>query len=104
LEKFASYLVLKHMDGLRGLYSSRVNAYRNVLVACVEGEVHSIGARMVADLLDIEGSAVDFLKVDVPMSESIEILEIRRPDLVALSVRTSNGLDMRAVCSENSGR
>ena len=62
LEKLASHLVLKHMDRLRGMHSSeRPRLPQRILVACVEGELHCIGARMVADLLDIEGWSVDFL-------------------------------------------
>ena len=94
LEKLASNLVLKHMDRLRGIHSSDSQRLpQRILVACVEGELHCIGARMVADLLDIEGWVVDFLGADVPTSALIETVRIRRPDLVALSVRTSNGLN-----------
>jgi MerR family transcriptional regulator, light-induced transcriptional regulator len=94
LEKLASHLVLKHMDRLRGMHTSeRQRLPQRILVACVEGELHCIGARMVADLLDIEGWPVDFLGADVPTASLIDIIKIRRPHLVALSVRTSSGLD-----------
>jgi MerR family transcriptional regulator, light-induced transcriptional regulator len=94
LEKLASNLVLKHMDRLRGMHSNeRQRLPQRILVACVEGELHCIGARMVADLMDIEGWPVDFLGADVPTASLIETIEIRRPHLVALSVRTSSGLD-----------
>jgi MerR family transcriptional regulator, light-induced transcriptional regulator len=94
LEKLASHLVLKHMDRLRGMHSSEGQRFpQRILVACVEGELHCIGARMVADLLDIEGWPVDFLGADVPTPALIETVKIRRPHLVALSVRTSSGLD-----------
>ena len=91
LEKLASNLVIKHMDRLRG--SPRQRLPQRILVACVEGERHCIGARMVADLLDIEGWPVDFLGADVPTPALIETIKIRRPHLVALSIRTSSGLD-----------
>jgi methanogenic corrinoid protein MtbC1/DNA-binding XRE family transcriptional regulator len=94
LEKLASHLVLKHMDRLRGMHISEGQRLpQRILVACVEGELHCIGARMVADLLDIEGWPVDFLGADVPTPALIETIKIRRPHLVALSVRTSGGLD-----------
>jgi MerR family transcriptional regulator, light-induced transcriptional regulator len=48
---------------------------------------------MVADLVDIEGWPVDFLGADVPTASLSETIKIRRPVLVALSVRTSSGLD-----------
>jgi methanogenic corrinoid protein MtbC1/DNA-binding XRE family transcriptional regulator len=94
LEKLASHLVLKHMDRMRGMHTTdRQPLRQRILVACVEGELHCIGARMVADLLDMEGWPVDFLGADVPTASLIETIKIRRPHLVALSVRTSSGLD-----------
>jgi methanogenic corrinoid protein MtbC1/DNA-binding XRE family transcriptional regulator len=94
LEKLASHLVLKHMERLRGMYSSDGQGLpRRILVSCVEGEQHCIGARMVADLFLIEGWSVDFLGADVPTSALLETIKIRQPQLVALSVRTLIGLE-----------
>lgn len=94
LEKLASHLVLKHMERLRGMYSSDGQGLpRRILVSCVEGEQHCIGARMVADLFLIEGWSVDFLGADVPTSALLETIKIRQPQLVALSVRTYIGLE-----------
>lgn len=94
LEKLASHLVLKHMDRLRGMYSSEETRLpQRILVACVEGEQHCIGARMMADLFVIEGWSVDFLGADVPTPALLDTIKIRRSQLVALSVRTSTGLD-----------
>jgi MerR family transcriptional regulator, light-induced transcriptional regulator len=94
LEKLASHLVLKHMDRLRGMYTAdQLRFPYRVLVSCVEGEQHCIGARMVADLFLIEGWLVDFLGNDVPTPALVDTIKIRRPQLVALSVRTSTGLD-----------
>jgi len=93
LEKLASHLVLKHMDRLRGMYSSDGHRLpQRILVSCVEGEQHCIGARMVADLFLIEGWLVDFLGADVPTPALLDTIKIRQPQLVALSVRTSAGL------------
>ena len=94
LEKLASHLVLKHMERLRGMYSSDAQRLLpRILVSCVEGEQHCIGARMVADLFLIEGWSVDFLGADVPTPALLETIKIRQPQLVALSVRTSIGLE-----------
>jgi MerR family transcriptional regulator, light-induced transcriptional regulator len=94
LEKLASHLVLKHMDRLRGMYSSDGQRLpQRILVSCVEGEQHCIGARMVADLFLIEGWSVDFLGADVPTSALLDTIRLRQPQLVALSVRTSTGLE-----------
>ena len=94
LEKLASHLVLKHMDRLRGMYSSDgPRLPQRILVSCVEGEHHCIGARMVADLFLLEGWSVDFLGADVPTPALLDTIKIRQPQLVALSVRTSTGLN-----------
>jgi MerR family transcriptional regulator, light-induced transcriptional regulator len=94
LEKLASHLVLKHMDRLRDMYSSDgQRLVQRILVSCVEGEQHCIGARMVADLFLIKGWSVDFLGADVPTTALLDTIKLRRPQLVALSVRTATGLE-----------
>ena len=56
-----------------------------VLVACVEGELHDIGARMVADLLELDGFAVQFLGADTPTDSLVAILGEESPRLLVLS-------------------
>ena len=59
--KLATQITLGQMAKLRLLQVwPRPSAHR-VLVCCVEGEEHYIGARMAADLFMMEGWAVDFL-------------------------------------------
>jgi len=59
---------------------------KRILVACVEGERHDMGARVVADLLDFEGFDVFFLGADVPVASLADKVRAARPDLVVLSV------------------
>lgn len=59
---------------------------RRVLVACVEGELHDMAARIVADFLDADGFDVVFLGASVPTSSLLQKIRACRPDLVALSV------------------
>ena len=84
-EKLATQITLGQMAKLRLLQVwPRPSAHR-VLVCCVEGEEHYIGARMAADLFMMEGWAVDFLGPNVPGTSLIEMIKSRRPQLVALS-------------------
>ena len=93
LEKLASHLVLKHMERLRSMYTAdQLRFPYRVLVSCVEGEQHWIGARMVADLFLVKGWSVDFLGPDVPTPELFDTIKLRRPQLAALSVRTLTGV------------
>jgi MerR family transcriptional regulator, light-induced transcriptional regulator len=57
-----------------------------VVVACAEGELHDLGARMLADLFTLRGWHVRFLGANVPVA-SLELHLRERPaDLVLLSV------------------
>jgi len=59
---------------------------RSVLMACVEGELHDVGARICADVLDLHGFDVRFLGANVPTDCLLSFVEHTRPHLVALSV------------------
>jgi y4mF family transcriptional regulator len=84
-EKLATQITLGQMAKLRLLQvGPRPSAHR-ILVSCVEGEEHYIGARMAADLFMMEGWAVDFLGPNVPGASLIQMIKSRRPQLVALS-------------------
>jgi methanogenic corrinoid protein MtbC1/DNA-binding transcriptional regulator YhcF (GntR family) len=63
-----------------------------VVVACVEGELHDIGARMLADLLELDGFSVRFLGADVPTDSLLSIIREESPDLVVLSATMSERL------------
>lgn len=59
---------------------------KSVLIGCVEGELHDVGARICADVLDLHGFDVRFLGANVPTEGLISFVEHTRPHLVALSV------------------
>lgn len=63
-----------------------------VVVACVEGELHDIGARMVADLLEVEGFRVRFLGADVPTDSLLAIVAEESPRLLVLSAAMAERL------------
>ena len=64
----------------------RPSVGKTVLVACAEGELHDVGARICADVLDLHGFDVRFLGANVPTDCLLGFVERTRPDLVALSV------------------
>jgi len=92
-EKLASQIVLDQMERLRALFivPNARSPYR-VMVACVEGEYHCIGARMAADLCASRGWSVEFLGPNVPDSALIEMVQRRRPQVLALSLTMDSGL------------
>lgn len=55
------------------------------LVACVEGEWHSLPARMAAEILRVRGWDVTFLGGSLPADDLARYVESQHPDVVGLS-------------------
>jgi MerR family transcriptional regulator, light-induced transcriptional regulator len=55
------------------------------LVACAPEELHELGPRMLADLLECDGWDVDFYGPSMPARDLIEAIRERRPRFVGLS-------------------
>lgn len=72
----------------QGLLKSEVPASngRKVLLACVEGNIHSVGLQMVADAFQLAGWDVQYLGANVPTSALIQQVTQYKPDLLGLSV------------------
>ncbi len=58
---------------------------RRLLATCVGGELHEIGARMVADFFEMEGWDTYFLGANTPTESVLREAEMRRADLLAVS-------------------
>lgn len=56
-----------------------------LLAACVPGETHALGLRMITDLLELEGWTTMFLGGDVPVQAIVAAAKRHHPDVVALS-------------------
>jgi DNA-binding transcriptional MerR regulator len=63
-----------------------------IVAACVAGERHELGLRMVVGLLRARGWRVHFLGPDVDPRFLVEVISLRRPDLVLLSATTEQRL------------
>ena len=59
---------------------------RSVVLACVEGETHQVGIRMVADIFDFCGWEAHLLRPGTAISEIIEYIEGTEPAVIALSL------------------
>ncbi|WP_304224397.1 cobalamin-dependent protein [Gracilinema caldarium] len=71
------------------LYSQLFNGelkHRHVIVACVGGELHELGARMVADIFELEGWDSYFIGANTPLKDLLKTITEKKPDLIALSV------------------
>lgn len=59
---------------------------RSMVVACVADEYHQLGARMVADLAELQGWRSHFLGANTPLDALLKMLDERRPELLGLSL------------------
>ena len=59
---------------------------KRVMIACVEGELHDLGARMCADFLEMAGYDVRFLGASVPADCLASAVQRERPEAIALSM------------------
>ena len=85
-EHLATATTQSLMARLAGRFDDRApRRDRRVLVACAEGELHSIGVRMVADFLEADGWDVLFVGALSPPAAVAELAAVQRVDVVALS-------------------
>jgi methanogenic corrinoid protein MtbC1 len=62
------------------------NPRGNVVVTGVEGELHQLGAHMLADALEADGWNVRFLGSQLPMKDVLAFVKAHETDMIALSV------------------
>lgn len=73
---------------VKGLIASKLGqpCGKKVLLACVQGNYHSVGLQMVADAFQLAGWDVDYLGADVPTAALVGYVSTWRPHLLGLSV------------------
>jgi MerR family transcriptional regulator, light-induced transcriptional regulator len=59
---------------------------RRAVVACVANEYHQVGARMVADILELNGWDTTFLGANTPKPDAVNMIERTQPHVVGLSL------------------
>lgn len=72
--------------------SARAGSH-TMLAACVGGDLHEIGLRMVVDLLELDGWDTQYLGSDVPTAELLDALLAQEIDVLGLSVTMTYHLD-----------
>lgn len=72
--------------------TSRKALGRRAVVSATAGEFHQVGARIVADSLELLGWDVHFVGAGASVDELLEVVTEGRPDLLALSVSLDGNL------------
>ena len=84
-EHLATTVTMEMMDLLRRETRPGAPLGVKAVVTPVEGDQHSIGARMIADFLVMDGWEVDFLTYGTPAEDLAAFVRQRKADLLALS-------------------
>lgn len=84
-EHLATSITTGVMETFRHEMKPREHLGVRATIAVLEGEHHTIGARMFADLLIIDGWTVDVLTDPTPIPDLIDFIRVREVDLLALS-------------------
>ena len=67
------------------IFSNQKNG-RTMVAACVGGELHEIGMRMVADFFEMRGWDTHYIGANTPVNDIVETVALTRADVLALSV------------------
>ncbi len=62
---------------------------KTALVSCTANELHQIGGKMVADILELHGWHGYFLGANTPVAALLDLVGEKNPDMLALSLSVS---------------
>ena len=74
------------------IFSSEKNGHR-LVATCVGGELHEIGARMLADFFEMDGWDTYFLGANTPIQSVLSTLREKQPDILAISATMTFHVD-----------
>jgi len=86
MEHLATAVVSRTISQLSFLFKTAVHPDRRVMVLCVSGEYHQLGAMMVADCFEMDNWNVNFLADNVPFRDTMQHIAAYKPHLLAISV------------------
>jgi methanogenic corrinoid protein MtbC1 len=92
-EHLATAIVGRVMAALYPRFARFTVTRGKAVVSAGPNEFHEIGARMVADLMELDGWDVTYLGANTPAGQILDILKRHKPFTVALSVATVFNLD-----------
>ncbi len=73
------------------IFSSEKNG--NVaVITCAQGELHEVGVRMVADLLEMNGWDAFYLGANVPINSVVDFVKEKDPNMIGISATITSHL------------
>jgi len=92
-EHWATEVTFAIMEDLKRSIEPQRDLGLRAVVTSIEGDLHNLGARMVAHFLHFDGWDVDFLGADTPVQDLVEFVRRTRPELVAISLTLEDGFN-----------
>ena len=92
-EHLATAIIGRITSFLYNRFVGTLQTKGTVIVSAAPNEFHEVGARMVADILELDGWDVTYLGANIPQEELVKMLRQKRPFLLALSVATVFNLE-----------
>lgn len=59
---------------------------KKVVIACIANEYHQVGAKMIADIFEMNGWDGYFIGANTPLADLIHFINEQKPDLIGLSL------------------
>lgn len=75
------------------IFSEKKARIGKVVAACVPGELHELGPRMLCDLLELEAWDTVYLGANVPLASLLHTIKTLKPQVVAISATMTFHLD-----------
>lgn len=85
-EHLATSITESLMNSIYPTIFSKEHIGKKAVISCIANEYHQIGARMVADIFEINGWDGYFLGANTPINDLINFIESKKPDLVCFSL------------------
>lgn len=92
-EHLASSIVSRVISSIYSQFVKFENTKGEAVVTATANEFHEIGSRIVADSLELDGWDVDHLGVDTPIDDLLDMLTVKQPLFLGLSVAIPFNLD-----------
>jgi methanogenic corrinoid protein MtbC1 len=85
-EHLASAIVESLLNEIYLRQNSFEKTEKTAIITCIENEHHQIGARMVSDILELNGWKVFFLGANTPKNDLLNYIRMVKPQIVAISL------------------
>lgn len=91
-EHFATAATMALMNRFLPQFAVHAASGPRAVCCCVEGDLHELGLRMVADFLELGGFDCDYLGANTPRADLLRSLAAEPPQLIALSATMTSHL------------